>query len=138
MALSDRAKEWWRRKGYDTQAPNYDPEQAKEVSQYRLPHTSNMEAEAIAAEGVPNIPFTVYPTRTINPARPRTIAAGYNKDLQRLRMRFRPGASSQSPGGAVYDYYDVTPREWEAVRHAVSTGRFINSQLAAHEYTRLY
>lgn len=139
MALSDRAKDWWRRRGYDTQAPNYDKEQAKEVSRYQLPHTSNMEAEAIEAQGVPNIPFTVYPTHTINPHRPRTIAGGYDKRSQTLRLRFRPGASVASPGGAVYDYYDVTPAEWDMLRHCVSTGRdMINSALAAKEYTRLY
>lgn len=141
MALSDRAREWWRRRGYETSAPNYDKAQAKEVSRIVIPaKTFQGESDAQAAEGVPNIPFVVYPTPTINPPRPRTIAAGYDEDHQILRLKFRPGASSQSPGGAVYDYYDVTPAEWTEIRKRVinSTGRYLNDQLATKEYTRLY
>lgn len=99
-----------------------------------------LEAEAVAAAhgGVPNIPTTFRPTHTINPPRPRTIAAGYDPDLQILRIRFRPGASKKSPGGAVYDYYDVTEAEWNGLQHTISTGRYINNQLAAKDYARIY
>ena len=141
MALSDRARQWWIRRGYETGAENYDKQEAKEVSRIVIPaKTSLGEDEARAAEGVPNIPFTAYPTPTINPPRPRTIAAGYNEEHRILRLKFRPGASAASPGGAVYDYYDVTGSEWEAIRERVinSTGRFLNDQLAAKEYTRLH
>lgn len=141
MALSDRAREFWRRRGYEKDAPNYDKGQAKEVSRIVIPaKTSLGESEAVAAEGIPNIPFSVYPTPTINPPRPRTIAAGYDEEHQILRLKFRPGASAQSPGGAVYDYYDVTPAEWTDIRKRIinSTGRYLNDQLAAKGYTRLY
>lgn len=140
MALSDRAREWWRRQGYERTAPNYSKEQARKVSRYRLPQTTDSEAEAESAEGVPDIPFTVYPTPTINPPRPRTIAAGYDRDRQILRLHFRPGASSASPGGAVYDYFDVTEPEWLEIRKRVieSTGRYLNDQLAAKDYVRRY
>lgn len=141
MALSDRAREWWRRKGYETSAPNYDKAQAKEVSKIVIPaRTSPGEEAAVSAEGIPNIPFSVYPTPTINPPRPRTIAGGYNEEHQILRLKFRPGASAQSPGGAVYDYYGVTPAEWTDIRSRIinSTGRYLNDQLADKEYTRLY
>lgn len=138
--LSDRAREWWRRQSYDRSAPNYDRDQAREVSRYRVPQSPSSEAEAVyGGEGVPDIPFTVYPTPTINPERPRTIAAGYSTAHQILRLRFRPGASAASPQGAVYDYYDVTPDEFRVIRaHIInSTGRYLNNQLAAKEYTRL-
>jgi hypothetical protein len=141
MALSDRAREFWRRRGYETSAPNYDKGQAKEVSRIVIPaKTSLGESEAVSAEGVPNIPFSVYPTPTINPPRPRTIAAGYDEEHMILRLKFRPGASSESPSGAVYDYYGVTPAEWVGIRARVinSTGRYLNNQLSAKEYVRLY
>lgn len=141
MALSDRAREFWRRRGYEQSAENYDKGQAKEVSRIVIPaKTSLGESEAVSAEGIPNIPFSVYPTPTINPPRPRTIAAGYNEEHQILRLKFRPGASAQSPAGAVYDYYGVTQAEWTDIRKRIinSTGRYLNDQLDTKEYVRLY
>lgn len=95
----------------------------------------DMEQEAQYAGGVLDIP-TDFATRTINPPRPRTISAGYDADAQVLRIKFRPGASVKSPGGAVYDYFDVSQKEWEAIQRAISTGRFINNQLTAKDYAR--
>jgi hypothetical protein len=68
------------------------------------------------------------PTPSINPPRPRTLAAGYDKDTRTLRIRFREGA--------VYAYNEVTPREWAALRRTVSPGRYINRVLNAKPYYR--
>lgn len=60
------------------------------------------------------------PTPSINPPRPRTLAAGYDSTSQSLFIRFREGA--------LYKYDSVTPREWAAFRRVKSPGRL---------YTRL-
>lgn len=129
MARYPKSEEWWRAQGYSREpgtGAQPEPEQA-----------SASEWEAEEATGVPDIPFTVYPTATSNPLRPRTIAAGYDKDSQTLRIRFRPGASAQSPAGAIYDYYGVTPNEWRDIRRVVSTGKFINRRLSGKDYERI-
>lgn len=66
------------------------------------------------------------PTPSINPPRPRTVAAGYDKQSQVLRIRFRDGA--------VYGYADVSPREWNNFKRVKSPGRFINRVLNAKDY----
>jgi KTSC domain len=125
------SEDWWRSQGYSqepgTSGPPATPEQ-----------DFNEGVEDSGLTGAPaQIPFTVYPTSTSNILRPRTIAAGYDKDSQTLRLRFRPGASSQSPAGAIYDYYGVTPTEWKDIRRVVSVGKFINRRLSGKEYDRI-
>lgn len=126
--LSQRAREWWRVQGYDQKAPHYDPATASKVAGYNLGGSFR------------EIPFSVYPTPTINPPRPRTIAAGYDRGSRTLRIHFREnGDPRKSPGGAVYDYYDVTPKEWRQIQRKIeSTGRYINNELAAKTYRKLY
>jgi hypothetical protein len=68
------------------------------------------------------------PTPSINPPRPRTMAAGYDRSTQTLRIRFRDGA--------VYAYNEVTPREWQNFKRVKSPGRFINRVLNQKEYYR--
>lgn len=58
------------------------------------------------------------PTPSINPPRPRTLAAGYDPDTQTMRVRFRDGD--------IYEYYNVTAREWRNFRRVKSPGRAIN------------
>lgn len=108
-----------------------------EAPQWPSPDVLDMESEARLAGGVRDIPLD-FQTRTINPERPRTVGAGYDPATQTMRIKFRPGASAQSPGGAVYDYYDISRKEYEALFRAISTGRYINNQLTAKEYTRIY
>lgn len=62
-------------------------------------------------------PLTVVPTSTTNPARPRTVAAGYDKDEEKVTVVFRDGT--------FYNYYEVTPAEWQAFKARVSKGRYI-------------
>lgn len=149
MALSDRARDWWNRRQDQQQArrdqadmdriPVLDIRNSEEVAPPRWPEADilDQEREAVLANGVPDISLD-FQTRTINPPRPRTVGAGYDPATQTLRIKFRPGASASSPGGAVYDYHDVTQKEWWAIQHAISTGRFINNQLTTKDYTRIY
>lgn len=66
------------------------------------------------------------PTPSINPPRPRTLAAGYDADTQTLRVRFRDGAG--------YEYYNVPPRVWRNFKRVKSPGRAINRTLNQYPY----
>lgn len=71
-------------------------------------------------------PITVIPTSSINPMRPRTVAAGFfvdNKSVLTgtLTVVFRDGT--------YYNYYDVDVQLWEEFKAAPSKGRFIAKQL---------
>jgi len=68
------------------------------------------------------------PTPSINPPRPRTLAMGYDKDTQVMRVRFRDSAG--------YEYYGVSPREWANMKRVRSPGRAINRVFNHKEYAR--
>lgn len=68
------------------------------------------------------------PTPTINPGRPRTLAAGYDERSQSLRIKFR--------NGEYYTYYNVPPSVWWQFQRAQSPGRYINSRLNSFPYSR--
>jgi hypothetical protein len=68
------------------------------------------------------------PTPSINPPRPRTLAAGYDKSTETLRIRFRDGP--------IYAYSEVSQREWNNFRRVKSPGRFVNRVLNDHPYYR--
>jgi hypothetical protein len=65
--------------------------------------------------------LTLVPTSTINPERPRTVAAGYDKIDKKITVVFRDGT--------FYNYYEVSPSEWQAFKARVSKGRYIYSYL---------
>jgi hypothetical protein len=75
-------------------------------------------------------PITILPTQTINPKRPRTVAAGY-----------RPNTSEDSRKGTLtvifrdgtyYNYYEVDVTTWYYFKAAPSKGRFIARYLDSH------
>ena len=66
------------------------------------------------------------PTKTSNPARPRTMAARYNKSAQLIEIRFREGA--------IYQYHDCHPNTWRGFKNTDSPGRYINRILNGHPY----
>lgn len=66
------------------------------------------------------------PTPSINPPRPRTLAAGYDRDAQTLRVRFR--------NGQVYGYYNVPPNVWRNFKRVKSPGRAVNRTLNNFPY----
>jgi hypothetical protein len=68
------------------------------------------------------------PTPSINPPRPRTLAAGYDPATQTLRVRFRDGTP--------WEYHDVPQRVWENFKKVKSPGRAINRTLNAYPYSR--
>lgn len=68
-------------------------------------------------------PISLIPTSTINPERPRTVAAGYDEGRQVLTVVFRDGT--------FYNYYDVDRGTWDQFKAVQSKGRFIASTLDA-------
>ena len=61
--------------------------------------------------------LTLVPTSSSNPERPRTVAAGYDEDEEKLTVMFRDGT--------LYNYYEVTPNEWAAFKANRSKGAVI-------------
>jgi KTSC domain len=65
--------------------------------------------------------LTEIPTSSIFPARPRTVAAGYDSSVGKLTVMFRDGT--------LYNYYGVDRRTWQSFVNARSKGRFIKRNL---------
>jgi KTSC domain len=71
------------------------------------------------AEGLDAVPenLQLKATSTTNPARPRTIRAGYNHETEVLTVVFRDGTW--------WNYYDVPVDMWEAFKGANSKGVYL-------------
>lgn len=65
--------------------------------------------------------ITMVPTSTTNPKRPRTVAAGYDEDEEKLTVVFRDGT--------FYNYYEVDANEWKAFKANRSKGAIIAQML---------
>jgi hypothetical protein len=75
------------------------------------------------------------PTATSDPARPRTMAAGYDSRSRTLRVRFRgPKDGDHYDDGVGYEYYNVPPNVWRNFRRVQSPGRLINRTLNNYPY----
>lgn len=66
-------------------------------------------------------PLTLVPTSTTNPQRPRTVAAGYDEEEEKLTVMFRDGT--------LYNYYEVDANEWAAFKANRSKGAIIYQML---------
>src|SRR6516162_3551465 len=62
-----------------------------------------------------------WPTRTINPRRPRTLQARYSANQRRLEVIFRDGTP--------WHYDSVPPGIWTRFKRIESPGRYINAVL---------
>lgn len=100
---------------------------ARAQAQQRMDHELAMAMQE-AKEGDDTDLLPYQPTPSINPPRPRTLAAGYDKNTGVMRVRFREGA--------VYGYANVTPREWTNFQRVKSPGRAINRTFNAKPYWR--
>lgn len=122
-----RSQEWWVRQGYRQDHPVH-----HDTTIY-VKGRDDAEGKFLEEQGDEqrggSVQFSVAPTRTSNPGRPRTVAMGYDYGTDTLRVQFREGA--------VYDYFDVTTAEWWRLKRSASPGRFINRVLPGHEYTRV-
>jgi hypothetical protein len=59
--------------------------------------------------------LTDVPTSSTNYSRPRTVAAGYDTENRTMTVVFRDGT--------FYNYYEVTPGEWQAFSASLSKGK---------------
>lgn len=85
--------------------------------------------QAMDVEDVQWDPRRAYPqiqTRSTEPERPRTIAAGYDPTNAILRVTFRSGVT--------YEYLGPSPRQWSAFQRAPSPGRYIDDVLEQYPY----
>lgn len=82
----------------------------------------------LAREGDDFLLLPYQPTPSINPPRPRTLAAGYDENTYTLRVRFRDGTP--------WEYYGVPPRIWTTFQREKSPGRYINRVLNSYPYAR--
>ena len=109
--------------GYDETAGTY-----YEGMDASGPRYSNLAANygAIAKDRwMDPAPISVIPTSTSNLKRPRTVAAGYRR---------ADGSTPEGQGtltvvfrdGTYYNYYDVTPQEWQKFKIAGSKGPLLN------------
>lgn len=87
--------------------------------------------------------FTLDPTNTSDPSRPRTEKAGWRRTgrnaagtVGTIVIQFRTGAAA---GGdtAVYEYYDAPYAYWRMMRRNRSTGGVINRNLNNLRYARV-
>lgn len=67
-----------------------------------------------------------WPTRTINPPRPRTLQARYSRNNHELQVIFRDGTP--------WTYFDVPPNIWQRFKRTESPGRYINAVLNGYDY----
>lgn len=122
-------KDWWVSQGYKQNHPVH----SGGTEYYERDYADEFEGELEHLEGTArrggNVPITVNPTNTSNPGRPRTLAAGYDGLTHTMALVFREGA--------VYEYYDVTPAQWQRLKRSASPGRFLNRVLSGNEYLRI-
>jgi hypothetical protein len=89
------------------------------LGQYRQPIEDDEESDDDypGQSANPNAPaiLTDVPTSSINPSRPRTVAAGYDKDRRVMTVMFRDGV--------LWNYYDVSPDEWIKFHSSISKGK---------------
>jgi len=67
-----------------------------------------------------------WPTRTINPPRPRTLQARYSQSERRLEVIFRDGTP--------WHYDQVPPGIWTRFKRVRSPGQYINAVLNGYPY----
>lgn len=102
-----------------------------------LLHLTSEQEDASTAvlEGSYHFP-QVSPTKTINPNRPRTLEAGWERITDRshqsypgiLRVRFRDGTP--------WAYHNIPSSVWQRFKRVQSPGRFINRVLNQYPYER--
>lgn len=77
----------------------------------------------VSSIGTSPADITYSPTSTTNPARPRTVAAGWDRSRRVMTVVFRDGT--------FYNYYSVSGLEWNNFKRSRSKGKFIRTYLDA-------
>jgi hypothetical protein len=92
---------------------------SKQRANLRIPGEQPDELEDTSPADI-----TLVPTSTTNPQRPRTVAAGYDEEEEKLTVVFRDGT--------FYNYYEVDENEWKAFKANRSKGAIIAQMLDFH------
>jgi len=87
---------------------------AENAMEYYDPMTDEGEA-VIGFNPDEHAILTDVPTSSTDYSRPRTVAAGYDTDTRTMTVVFRDGT--------FYNYYEVTPGEWQAFSSSLSKGK---------------
>lgn len=95
---------------------NMNADQLDNAANWQIPGFQPDEMEDTSPADI-----TVVPTSTTNPERPRTVAAGYDEEEEKLTVIFRDGT--------FYNYYEVTGGEWAAFKANRSKGAVIARML---------
>lgn len=94
----------------------------KDIADYGIDDINDTDTGA-SPDASP-VPLTDIPTSSLDSSRPRTVAAGYQEyvgsrkagaqRLGKMTVMFRDGT--------LYNYYDVTPGEWQTFKASISKG----------------
>lgn len=125
--MPGKAATWWQQQGYRKAHPVHSDTDFY-VKGTMDPGAKALEEKTTDERGGQDIPITKR-TRSSDPGRPRTTAAGYDYGTDTLRVVFREGA--------VYDYFDVSTTEWWRFQRSASPGKMINRVFSGKEYTRV-
>jgi hypothetical protein len=104
---------------YSTRLPG-DPGDSTASDMNTRDDTLTWEAEKASDSDFP-LDHSTYPDQTSDPDRPRTYIAGYDPEGQRLRVGFRDGA--------VYEYQNFTPEQYDELTSTWSVGKWMNNNL---------
>ena len=121
----DPANDWYQKfapKAYkfDKDFGGYDADKAPWM--YSSPEEKYQQSVAdVSSVGRWPAPLTEIPTSTVDPSRPRTVAAGHDGYRKVLTVMFRDGS--------IYNYYGVSNLEWGRFLGAPSKGKFIKNFL---------
>lgn len=129
MAGRHRAQTWWERQGYQRNHSVHSDGTELHERNYADEFAGQVEHEEGLAERGGLVSLSVNPTKTSNPGRPRTLAAGYDGKTDTLTVVFREGA--------VYEYYGVTGVQWQRFKRSASPGKYINRVLPDKDYFRV-
>ena len=125
---NDVSMDFYDPKKYDNLAGTFEaalePEQAWRAYEF-VGLTGDLQVPGYAGpqneEDSSPAPLSLVPTSTTNPQRPRTVAAGYDEDEEKLTVMFRDGT--------LYNYYEVDPNEWATFKANRSKGAIIYQML---------
>jgi hypothetical protein len=87
---------------------------AAESMQYYNP-ADDLGQTVIGFDPDDSVVLTDVPTSSTNYSRPRTVAAGYDTEKRIMTVVFRDGT--------FYNYFEVTPGEWQAFSASLSKGK---------------
>jgi hypothetical protein len=129
------SKSWWEKQGYAANHPVHSgteflvPPVQSRAEEAETETAADEEQVTQQAGGLIPLCTDAIPARSTDPARPRTLAHGYDLATNTLRVDFREGA--------IYYYYGVTPAEHQQYHKSASPGKWITRRLAGRPYGRV-